>query len=366
MAITSIYYLVFLAGAILIYWIIPSKIRWYFLLVCSLLFYYFCGDIRTIIYVCVTVITVYCATWFIMKRKSGQKLVFISTLCINVGLLAVLKYNVFFINVVNIVLRRNYKYIELIAPLAVSYYTLQILGYFIDCYKMRNDSKQLEMYMEKNPLKLFLFTTFFPLMTSGPISQYDKLKNELFESHTIDYDLITNGLKRIAGGIIKKRVIADPLALPVEVVFNNFSTYDGICIWLGTVMYGIQLYMDFSGCMDIVIGTANCFGMRLSENFNSPYLACSIKDFWRRWHISLSTWLKNYIYIPLGGNKKGVLIKYRNILITFLVSGLWHGGAFKFIFWGGYTVFIKYAKMCLTDMREENIKKSGTRYLLKV
>lgn len=332
MGIVSIYYLLFLMLSIFIYWWMPDKIRWIILLICSLWFYFTNAAPFTFLWVLFNVVTVYLAAMYIARYHKGRKIVFIMTLVINICMLIFMKYSTLITNTWNHFSAYQLRPVVVVSSLAVSFYLLQLLSYLIDVYRsVANGSQPL---VERNPLKLLLFTIFFPLMTSGPISRFEQLGVNIFQNKEFCYKQVTDGLKRIAWGLIKKRGLADRLAIPVQVVFDNYTVYNGFFIWIATFSYGIQLYMDFSGCMDIAIGTAQCFGIQVQENFKAPYLARSIKDFWRRWHISLSSWLRDYIYIPLGGSKKGTLSKWRNILITFIISGIWHGGSYKFIFWG--------------------------------
>lgn len=216
----------------------------------------------------------------------------------------------------------------LLLPLGISFYTLSNLSYVIDIYKGK-------IQAEKNIFKLALFSSFFLCIVEGPISRYEQLGTQLFEKKEFCWKNVSYGVQRILAGFFKKLVIADQCAIYVNAVYDNYAAYHGFYIVIAAILYGIQLYADFSGCMDIVIGSAQMLGTRLQENFQAPYLATSVADFWRRWHISLSSWLKDYVYIPLGGNRKGQLRKYVNIMIVFLISGLWHGSQWSFVMWGG-------------------------------
>ena len=187
-----------------------------------------------------------------------------------------------------------------------------------------------------------MFVSFFPHILQGPIPRYNQLKEQLFEGHAFDYRTVKFGFQLILWGMFLKMVIADRAAIFVNEVFPNFHLYEGSMLAVAAVLYSIQLYTDFLGCVCIAMGAAEVYGIKLQTNFERPYLAVSIKDFWRRWHISLSSWLRDYVYIPLGGNRKGKIRRYINLMLTFLVSGIWHGSGLQYIFWGlmqgGYQV----------------------------
>lgn len=216
---------------------------------------------------------------------------------------------------------------NILVPVGISYFTLQAIGYLADVYKGK-------IQPVKNVAKYLLFISYFPAIVQGPISRYDKLMPQLLNTKPYRFETMRKGLILILFGLVKKMVVADRLAIFVNACFGGYQDLTGVILYLGAVGYAIQLYMDFSGCVDICRGVSTLFNAELINNFNRPYLATSIKDFWGKWHISLSTWLKDYIYIPLGGNRKGTGRKYLNLLITFLVSGLWHGAGFRFLWWG--------------------------------
>ena len=183
-------------------------------------------------------------------------------------------------------------------------------------------------------LKYALFITFFPQIIQGPIPRYEKLGNELFEGHTFNSQGFMNGIQLIIWGFFLKFMIADKASIIVNTVFNNFATYNGLYVWIAAILYSLQLYTDFLACVTLSQGISLLFGISIDDNFQRPYFATSVKDFWRRWHMSLSSWLRDYVYIPLGGNRKGTCRKNINLLITFIVSGIWHGGQWSFVFWG--------------------------------
>ena len=212
-------------------------------------------------------------------------------------------------------------------PLGISFYTLQGIAYVFDIYKSKYKA-------EKNFMHFLLYMTFFPIFLQGPISRYEQLENQLITYHKFDYKQFCFGLQLALWGFFKKLVISNRLSMITNEIFDKNTEYTGIIILLSGMCYALELYTDFSGAVDISRGIAQSMNISLVQNFNFPNSATSIKDFWSRWHISLSTWLRDYIYIPLGGNRKGKFRKYINIAITFFISGLWHGVGFKFIIWG--------------------------------
>lgn len=217
--------------------------------------------------------------------------------------------------------------INWIIPIGLSFYSMMIISYLSDIYSGKYEP-------QKNILKYALYVSFFPIIIQGPISRYDQLSGELFEGHRYDYSHIIRGLQLILWGFFLKYLIADKCGIFVNTVFGNSQVYVGLYVLIAAILYSIQLYTDFLSCVTISRGVAQLFGITLLDNFNHPYFSTSIKDFWRRWHISLSSWLRDYIYIPLGGNRKSTTRKYINLVITFAVSGIWHGESYKFLFWG--------------------------------
>lgn len=212
-------------------------------------------------------------------------------------------------------------------PVGISFYGFKILSYVIDVYRGNKPEVHFGKYA--------LFIAFFPEIASGPIDRGECLLPQFSKNHIFDYGKITYGLKLVAWGLFKKIVIADTLAYCVDTVYNSYSSYEGFVLILTSFFYTIQIYCDFSGYSDMAIGLAKMLDIDLCQNFRSPYLSASIKEFWRRWHISLSMWMRDYVYIPLGGNRKGKIRSYINLLVTFLFSGLWHGAGWTFLLWGG-------------------------------
>lgn len=217
---------------------------------------------------------------------------------------------------------------ELLLPIGISFYTFMAVGYVVDVYKGKIEA-------EKNLLDFALFVGFFPQIASGPIGRAGQLIPQLKAKHPLLYANITAGAKMMLWGFFMKLVVGDRAGIYVDTVFGNYAHYNGTSLLLATFMYTIQIYCDFAGYSLIAIGCAKMMGIELMENFRRPYFATSVADFWRKWHISLSTWFRDYVYFPCGGSRCSTLKTYRNLMITFLVSGLWHGAAYNFILWGG-------------------------------
>lgn len=315
---------VFLFPIVLIlYWKLPWKYRELFLLAVSYFFYIkessWAGGLLLL-----TTVTTYLAGLAIEKgRHKKGWLIFTVVVCI--GLLIGLKYSV--------------------PPVGISFYTFQTMAYVIDVYRG-------EIAAEKNPRSYALFISFFPQLVAGPIERAGNLLGQLKEKHTKSRAALVNGTWLILRGFYKKVVVADYLAVYVDKVYSSPEKVGGIGAVLGTVFFAIQIYCDFSGYTDIARGAARMMGIRLMENFRHPYRAVSIQDFWRRWHISLTRWFTDYVYIPLGGNRKGFVKQCRNILIVFLLSGFWHGASWNFVVWGMIHGIYMTAALVMTRIRK--------------
>lgn len=337
MAFTSLNYIVFFTIACLIYFLLSSKLRIYWLLLCSYYFYMSWNAKYSLLMLFSTVIT-YLSGIFIQKsntQKQKKLWVFLSLL-INLGILFMFKYYTFLIDSVNPILNQCFSLtipssLNLLLPIGISFYTFQALSYTIDVY--RNDVE-----VERNFFKYALFVSFFPQLVAGPIEQSKTLLKQFSEPHVFCWEKLHEGLLLIVIGFFYKLVISDRAAVGVNHVYNHLSDYaegGGLYLIIATVLFAIQIYFDFRAYSVIACGSAKVMGYTLSQNFNLPYFATSVKDFWHRWHISLSTWFKDYLYFPLGGSRKGFLKTQRNIMIVFLTSGLWHGAAWNFVIWGG-------------------------------
>jgi D-alanyl-lipoteichoic acid acyltransferase DltB (MBOAT superfamily) len=264
--------------------------------------------------------------------QNSKKFWFWLSICINLGFLAVFKYYNFFAAsfadaISNLGLQASPWTLNLILPVGISFYTFHGLSYVIDIYRDR-------IKAEKNIIDYAVFVSFFPLLVAGPIERATHLLPQIQKKRTFNYADAVDGLRQILWGLFKKVVIADQCAEYANVIFNNADDYSGSTLLLGAFLFAFQIYGDFSGYSDIALGTARLFGINLLKNFDFPYFSRDIAEFWRRWHISLSTWFRDYLYIPLGGSKGGTWMKIRNTFIIFLVSGFWHGANWTFIIWG--------------------------------
>ena len=334
MLFNSIDFAIFLPIVFAVYWLMPSKYRWTVLFVASY-YFYMCWNVKYVVLILFTTVVSYLAGRLIEKTDSEvkRKLLLSFTLFSCLGVLFVFKYfNFFSESLFNLLtsmsVRVNLKTLNLLLPVGISFYTFQTLSYVIDVYRGT-------VKAEKNIGIFATFIAFFPQLVAGPIERTNNLLVQIRSEHTFDYSKATYGLKLMVWGFFKKMVVADNLAVFVDRVYNNMELYEGFSLILATVFFSVQIYCDFSGYSDIARGAAKLFGIELMENFRSPYFSSSIKEFWSRWHISLSTWFRDYLYIPLGGNRVGKLRHRINLLITFLVSGLWHGASWSFVIWGG-------------------------------
>lgn len=316
----SLTFAVFLVITLTCYYIVPKKMRWGVLLAASMIFYVWSVP-YLVIYLLFSALTTYAyGKWFAGQEKSNKGLLAL-VIGANLAVLLVLK----FYPICGV--RLSMPALTLLMPMGISFYTLQVIAYCVDVSAGK-------VKAQENFLKYLLFVSFFPQILQGPIPRYEQLRKQLYEGHSFDYETVKKGLQLILWGLFLKMVIADRAAIFVNAVFPKYHLYDGTVLAVAAVLYSIQLYTDFLGCVCIAMGTAECFGIQLQSNFERPYRAVSIKDFWRRWHISLSSWLRDYVYIPLGGNRKGKVRKYGNLLLTFFASGVWHGAGFQYIFWG--------------------------------
>lgn len=279
----------------------------------------------------ITAIT-YISAIYIEKRSSKKRIIIYTSVCLTLLPLFIFKYYNFINDSIEILLSSwkieyDFKGFELIAPIGISFYTFQALGYLWDVYYKRIPA-------ERNWWDYMLFISFFPQIASGPISKASDLLPQIKSNRKFNYVQCVEGLKNLLWGMFLKVVLADRLALYVDSVYSNYEFQSGISCFVASICYSFQIYGDFAGYSLMAIGVGKLLGFNLVNNFNRPYLATSVTDFWRRWHISLSTWLKDYIYIPLGGSRCSKLKNYWNIFITFLISGIWHGANWTFIVWG--------------------------------
>ncbi len=345
LGLTSVEFLCLLPIVALFYYIVPRRFRRYYLLLINVIFYTSFGYTYIPLLV-VEALIIWIAGIEIAKNRNNKTIKFITVTSVFVLFLILLYF------------KAGSNFTEsIVAPLGISFYTLQAISYI-------EDIRARKIIPERNFVKLLVYLSFFPTITSGPIYRYDDFTEQYdhnIELLRADYDRITNGIIYMIYGYFLKLVIAERAAIPVNKVFSDFESaeYGGIILFVIAVTYSLQIYADFAGYSAIVIGIAQIFGYDIPENFIAPYLSQNIKEFWGRWHISLSIWLRDYIYIPLGGNRKGRLRKHINIMITFLVSGLWHGFRWHFLVWGFMHGAYQIIDECTIGARKRILSRLG-------
>lgn len=341
MLFNSLSFLIFFPTVTVLYFLCPHKLRWLLLLLASCVFY-MAFIPAYILILAVTIVIDYMAGIYIEKSQGKTKkhwlVISIISTCL---VLFIFKYfNFFNANFAGIAAMLHWNYpigaLNIILPIGLSFHTFQSLSYVIEVYRGKQKAERhFGIYA--------LYVMFYPQLVAGPIERPQNLLHQFYERHNFNYQDAVQGLKLMAWGMFKKIVVADRLAMAVNAVYDHPAQHQGLTLLLATIMFAVQIYSDFSGYSDIAIGAARVMGFRLMTNFNSPYFSQSISEFWRRWHISLSSWFRDYVYIPLGGNRAGAARWQFNLLITFLISGLWHGANWTFVIWGAlygfYLVF---------------------------
>lgn len=319
---------VFLPIVMLTYFVAGKNCRQHILLIASLLFYAW-GEPRNLcIILLVCMVSYICALGIDAAKNSSIKRIILGIdIFLMLGVLTYFKYFNFIIENINDIFMQQLHLHTIVMPLGISFFTFQALSYMIDVY--RKDVKA-----QKNPYKLALYISFFPQLIAGPIVKYHDIAQDIENNHS-SFEDVAYGLQRFIAGLGKKVLLANPLGQIADNVFNDgYLAADASIAWLGAICYSMQLYYDFSGYSDMAIGLGRIFGFHFLENFNYPYISKSITEFWRRWHISLGTWFKEYLYIPLGGNRKGKMRTYMNLFFVFCITGLWHGANWTFVLWG--------------------------------
>lgn len=339
MAFNSIHFLLSFPIVVLVYYLLPVKLRYIWLLIFSY-YFYISWDFRFVLFLLPVTVMTY-GTGLVLEETNTKEfpyksifriLLILFGICFTMGTLGALKYTYFFIFNFNRFFSVLGVQIEepqwnLAMPVGISFYSFQALGYLFDIYQKKE-------HAEKNIFKFALFLAFFPIILSGPIERAGNLLKQLQGEIFFKVENIRYGLLSLAWGIFLKVVVADNLAGIVAGVIRNWQEYRGCEIVLAIVLFGMQIYCDFNGYSQMALGIAKVLGIDVKKNFSAPYLAENIKDFWHRWHISLTSWFTDYLYIPLGGNRKGIIRKYINTLIVFGMSGLWHGASLNFVIWG--------------------------------
>lgn len=353
MIFNSLEFLIFFPIVVLLYYTLPHRFRWLMLLIASCYFYMAFIPIYIVILGATIIVDYFAGIW--IEQSSGRKrrLFLILSLIANLGVLAVFKYYNFFVDNINFLIgpdHRNLPLLQILLPVGLSFHTFQAMSYTIEVYRGNQKAERhFGIYA--------LYVMFFPQLVAGPIERPQNVIHQFHEKHTFNYREVVDGLRWIYWGLFKKMVVADRLSMYVDPVFDNpgSSQYGALATVGATAFFSIQIYCDFSGYSDVAIGTAKVMGFKLMENFRRPYIATNIQMFWSRWHISLSTWFRDYVYIPLGGNRKGLLRKYFNVSVVFLISGLWHGANWTYLIWGALHSVFNLGTMIARDFKLINL-----------
>jgi len=348
-SITFLFY--FLPIVLGLYYIVPHKIKNIVLLISSLVFYAY-GEPKYVVIMLLSILATYICGILMDKYEKHKKIFLTISICISIGLLTYFKYINFIIKNINLWLSNKIDFIYVVLPIGISFYTFQLISYIIDVY--RGDAK-----VQKNILKLAMYISLFPQLIAGPIVRYTTIEEQI-EKREYSFEKFANGIRRFIIGLGKKVLIANVLG-ELNTAFLSTNDTTIIFYWLYAISGMLQIYFDFSGYSDMAIGLGKMFGFDFLENFNYPYIATSITDFWRRWHISLSSWFRDYIYIPLGGNRVSKIKWLRNILAVWLLTGLWHGAAWNFIIWGLYFGILLIIEKIFLNKYLEKLPKAITR-----
>lgn len=347
-----IFLFLFLPIVLAIYYIVPVKLKNFFLLIASLFFYAWGVPTLILVLVLSSIADYYLSNFYSKNENENlRKPVFIISILLNVSLLIYFKYSNFFVLQANYILEflglTSIIWKEVALPIGISFFTFQKISYLVDVYFRK-------VKPADNLIDYLLFVALFPQLIAGPIIKYHDINNQLkFRNHSIE--IFFSGFVRFCVGLGKKVLIADAMGAVADNVFGlEYSQLTTPYSWIGILCYSMQIYFDFSGYSDMAIGLGKMFGFTFEENFNYPYIAKNITEFWRRWHISLSTWMKEYLYIPLGGNQCGLARNYINLWTVFLISGLWHGASWNFILWGAYHgLFLSLDKLFFLRMSKK-------------
>lgn len=334
MLFNSFSFLVFFTLVTALFFVLPHRVRWLLLLTASCTFYMFFVPIYILILIATIVVDYYAAIW--IEDSSSPKIkkrwlqVSIVSVC---AILFVFKYfNFFNQNIASVASFLHWNYpisaLQIILPIGLSFHTFQSLSYVIEVYRgHQRAERHFGIYA--------LYVMYYPQLVAGPIERPQNLLDQFKTEHTFDWARFRDGLYLCLWGLFKKVVVADSVAVYVDAVYNNYHDHSGPTLWIATYFFAVQIYCDFSGYSDMARGISRIYGIELMKNFETPYFATSISEFWSRWHISLSTWFRDYVYIPLGGNRVGMAKHLRNLMVVFLLSGIWHGANWTFIIWGG-------------------------------
>lgn len=357
MLFNSFKFLLFFPIVTVLYFLLPHKYRWLLLVIASCIFYMDFMPVYILI-IFFTICIDYVAGILIENAEGKRRRALLMlSIFVNVGILCVFKYYNFFIENIQQLLNwgsfsAHLPTLKILLPIGLSFHTFQAMSYTIEVYRGNQKAERhFGIYS--------LYVLFYPQLVAGPIERPQNLLHQFYEKHKPEYDNIAIGLRLMLWGMIKKVIVADRLAVATDAIFDHPTAYSGTALALGAIFFAFQIYCDFSGYSDIAIGAARVMGFKLMTNFNTPYFSRSISEFWKRWHISLSTWFKDYLYIPLGGNKVKVSRLYFNLFVVFLVSGFWHGANWTYICWGALHGFYLCFALATQNFRTKLSKKSG-------
>lgn len=351
MLFNSLEFLVFFPVVTILFFALSHRFRWLLLLVSSCYFYMAFVPIYIVILGATIIIDYFAGIYIEQATGKRRKIYLIISLISNIGVLAVFKYFNFLNDNLSFLLSsigqaNPVPYLSILLPIGLSFHTFQAMSYTIEVYRGNQPAERhFGIYS--------LYVMFYPQLVAGPIERPQNVIHQFHEKQSFDYYRVADGLKLMAWGLFKKVVIADRLSILVNQVYSNPTEYQGLPLIIATVFFSFQIYCDFSGYSDIAIGSAQVMGFKLMTNFNRPYLARTIAEFWKRWHISLSTWFRDYLYIPLGGNRVAKWRWYYNLFIVFLVSGIWHGASWTFIIWGALHGFYQIFALVTVKQRAQ-------------
>ncbi len=340
-----IYFYLFVGILLVMYYILPKRRRWLVLLAGSMIFYYKLSKTSWNVLIITILISYSMGLLLDYMHNTGKSLIkcrVALAVCLILTTLPLIMTKEGDFVLQSLLHRKTYPWI---VPVGLSFYTLQIVSYLVDVSRGR-------VRAQRNLGKYALFVSFFPQIIQGPIPRYEQMNSQLFDGHSFKEESFIKGIQMIVWGFFLKLMIADKASIVVDAIFLDWEAYRGSYVLVAGILYSIQLYADFLSCLCLAKGVAELFDIHLAENFRQPYLSQSIKEFWGRWHISLSSWLKDYIYIPLGGNRKGKDRKYINLIITFIISGIWHGAGYKYIFWGLMHAFYQIGGEITSNIRD--------------
>ena len=346
----------FLPAVLILYYLMKEKYRNAVLLAASLAFYAY-GEPKFVILMAGSIAINYVIALLISRNRPQAKKLMILAVILNIGILFFYKYLNFGISVVNSLFRSQLRTLPVTMPIGISFFTFQALSYVIDVYRGT-------VRVQKNPLYIALYISFFPQLVAGPIVRYHDIETQMDHRQT-NPAMFGEGSKRFILGFCKKVILANNLAVAADEIFAMpFTTVNPLVLWFGLICYHLQIFYDFSGYSDMAIGLGRMFGFTFGENFNYPYIAGTVTEYWRRWHISLSQWFRDYVYIPLGGSHGTPLQTIRNMLVVWLLTGIWHGANFTYIVWGlGFFVLLVFEKYILKPEKRSHLLRFAWRII---